>query len=319
MSYAAVIAIVWIYPIVQKLWYPKSKPLRYVWQLLSVSVAAQVGVLPISLFYFHQFPGLFFVSNLLIVPTLGIILGTGIIVIFLSLINQLPVHLARIFNEMISYMNTIVAWVARQEDFIFKDISFDGIQLLLAYFLIVTLILLLGQVNYKRLMFVLSSLLFIQGYTVFKAYASSQKSEVLVLHQTKNTIIMERIGSEANVYTSNSNAAKNPVTDIKVGERIATVRHDTIVNSYLVRGKSFLVLDSLGIYPLEKKVETVLLTQSPKINLDRFISTTNPRQIIADGSNYTSNIERWKATCLKRKIPFHYTGEKGYYVFNGKD
>lgn len=319
MSYAAVIAIVWIYPIVQKLWYPKSKPLRYVWQLLSVSVAAQVGVLPISLFYFHQFPGLFFVSNLLIVPTLGIILGTGIIVIFLSLINQLPVHLAWIFNEMISYMNTIVAWVARQEDFIFKDISFDGIQLLLAYFLIITLILLLGQVNYKRLMFVLSSLLFIHAYTVFKAYASSQKSEVLVLHQTKNTIIMDRIGSEANVYTSNSNAAKNPVTDIKVGERIATVRHDTIVNSYLVRGKSFLVLDSLGIYPLEKKVETVLLTQSPKINLDRFISTTNPRQIIADGSNYTSNIERWKATCLKRKIPFHYTGEKGYYVFNGKD
>jgi competence protein ComEC len=216
-------------------------------------------------------------------------------------------------------MNTIVAWVAKQEDFIFKDISFDGLQLLFTYFLIVTLIFLLVQLNYKRLSFFLISLLCLQSYTLYKMYESSQKSEVLVLHQTKNSIIVERIGTEAKVYTSNSNAEENPITDMKVGERIRTVRHDTIANSYSVQGKLFLVLDSLGIYPSEKKVETVLLTQSPKINLDRFISTTNPRQIIADGSNYTSNIERWKATCLKRKIPFHYTGEKGYYVFNGKD
>jgi len=319
MSYAAVFAIVWIYPLLQKLWHPKSKPLRYVWQLFSVSVAAQVGVLPISLFYFHQFPGLFFISNLLIIPALGIILGTGILVIFLSLINQLPAHLAWIFNEMISYMNTIVAWVARQEDFIFKDISFDGLQLLFSYFLIVALIFLLEQLNYKRLTFFLASLLSLQSYTLYKAYTSSKKSEVLILHQTKNTIIVERNGSEATVYTSHYNAAENPVTDIKVGEGIATVRHDTIANSFLAQGKSFLVLDSLGIYPTEKEVQTVLLTQSPKINLDRFITITKPTQIIADGSNYTSYIKRWKATCLKRKIPFHYTGEKGFYVFNSED
>jgi len=46
MSYAAVIAIVWIYPKLQRFWYPEQLIVRKGWQLISVSVAAQLGVLP---------------------------------------------------------------------------------------------------------------------------------------------------------------------------------------------------------------------------------------------------------------------------------
>ncbi len=315
MSYAAVLAIVWIYPMLQKLWHPKYKPIRYIWQLLSVSVAAQLGVLPISLFYFHQFPGLFFISNLLIIPALGFILGTGILVIILTLINQLPDILAEFFNALISYMNTIVAWVAQQENFIFKHISFDGVQLILAYGLLVMLILLTQRLNFKRVALFLVSLLCFQSYTCYQVYLASQKNEVLILHQTKNTIIVARNGAQTTVFTSNTSAIENAIANIKIGERIRTTTYDTLVNGYLINGKSFLILDSLGIYPAEKLKSDVLLTFSPKINLDRLITITRPTQIIADGSNYTSYVKRWKTTCLKRKIPFHYTGEKGFYSF----
>lgn len=319
MSYAAVLAIVWIYPLLQRFWYPKSKPVRYVWQLLSVSVAAQLGVLPISLFYFHQFPSLFFISNLLIIPALGFILGTGILVILLALINQLPSTLAWFFNELISYMNKIVAWVAQQEDFIFMHISFDAIQLLLAYALITTLILLLKQLHFKRMAFFLASLLMFQCYTIYQTVAASQKKKVMVLHQTKNTIILERSGWDTTVLTSDTTTAKNPVNNIKIGERIRNISYKPVANSYFINKKRFLMLDSLGVYPSEKKEQIVLLTHSPKINLERFIARTNPSKIIADGSNYTSFIARWKATCIKRKIPFHYTGEKGFYSFGAID
>jgi competence protein ComEC len=319
MSYAAVLAIVWIYPILQKLWYPKYKPIRYVWQLLSISVAAQLGVLPISFFYFHQFPGLFFISNLLIIPVLGFILGTGILVIFLALINQLPSTLAWFFNELISYMNKVVAWVAQQEDFILQHISFNAIQLLLVYALITTLVLLLKQLHFKRVVFFLTSLLMFQCYTIYQIIAASQKNKVMVLHQSKNTIIFDRNGWDTTVLTSDTTAAKNPVTDMKIGERIRNISYENVANSYLINEKRFFILDSLGVYPSENTEQIILLTHSPKINLDRFIATTNPSKIIADGSNYTSYIARWKATCIKRKIPFHYTGEKGFYSFGAID
>ena len=68
MSYLAVLGIVSIQPILYIIWQPKYWTLDKPWQIFTVTLAAQAGVLPISLFYFHQFPGLFFISNLVVSP-----------------------------------------------------------------------------------------------------------------------------------------------------------------------------------------------------------------------------------------------------------
>ncbi len=101
MSYLAVISIVCFQPILVRLWRPKFKPVNSLWQIFTVTLAAQFGVMPISLFYFHQFPGLFFVANLVIIPFLEIILGMGIFVIFfeyprvLKRRDRLPKYLSK--------------------------------------------------------------------------------------------------------------------------------------------------------------------------------------------------------------------------------
>lgn len=316
MSYAAVFAIVWIYPLLQKLWFPKNKILRYLWQLLSVSVAAQLGVLPISLFYFHQFPGLFFISNLLIVPSLGFILGTGIMVIFLALINLLPNWLVVFFNKLIGWMNSIVAWVANQESFLFKSISLDNGQLVLAYFVIGMLVYMLQRIIFKRVALFLIALLCFQSWTIYQNYKASSTNEVLVLHQTKNPILISKNGTSLNIMTGDSEAAEKVILDYRIGERIDSSSYKTLANSYNVHGLPLLIIDSLGMYTQQHPGQVILLTYSPKLNLDRLLHTIKPRQIIADGSNYKSYVERWKETCSKNKVPFHYTGEKGAYYFN---
>jgi competence protein ComEC len=318
MSYAAVFAIVWIYPLLQKLWYPKNKILRYLWQLLSVSVAAQLGVLPISLFYFHQFPGLFFISNLLIVPALGFILGTGILVIFLALINLLPDWLVLLFNELIGWMNGIVSWVADQESFIFKSISFDYGQLILAYLVIGILVYSLQHISFKRVAVFLIALLSFQSWSIYQNYLASSTTEVLVMHQTKNSILLHKSGKTIDVFTSDSKASEKAIADYRIGERIDSVNYNLLANSYDVLGLPLLVIDSLGVYPKQGSGQIILLTYSPKLNLERLFETTRPKQIIADGSNYKSYVERWQETCKKNKIPFHYTGEKGAYLFEKK-
>jgi competence protein ComEC len=58
----------------------------------------------------------------------------------------------------------------------------------------------------------------------------------------------------------------------------------------------------------------VLLTNSPRINLNRLIDSLKPKYIIADASNYKSYAQRWKTTCMNKKIPFHSTYEKGAFV-----
>ena len=316
MSYTAVLAIVWIYPMLQKLWFPKNIILKKIWQLFSVSVAAQLGVLPISLFYFHQFPGLFFISNLLIVPFLGLILSIGIVVIALALANTLPDLLVIGYSKMIQLMNSTIAWVAQQEAFIFKNISFDGFQLVLTYALIIGLLVGLTKVTFRRVVFFLSALLLLQLYTYHARYTSSKCQQLVLLHQIKNSILLHKNGAILNVYSNNQNPTERLVTDYQVAERISKIYYDSLQNSYSLSKKKIHIIDSLGILPTANDVDYLILTQSPKINLERLLDSVQPALLIADGSNFKSHIYRWRKTCLKRKLPFHYTGEKGAFYFN---
>ena len=125
LSYLAVFFIVWLQPLLYKLWKPKLKFVDYSWQLLTVSTAAQLGVLPLSLYYFHQFPGLFFMSNLIIIPFLGMILGVGILIIILATLKILPAFLAIFYEKIIFLLNQTVGWIAEQESFLFQNISFS--------------------------------------------------------------------------------------------------------------------------------------------------------------------------------------------------
>ena len=87
-------------------------------------------------------------------------------------------------------------------------------------------------------------------------------------------------------------------------------------NLVYFKTNKILIIDSLGVFPKQIQPDILLLTQSPKVNLERLLQIYKPRTIVADGSNYKSYVSRWKATCEKEKIPFHATGEKGFYRLN---
>ena len=84
-------------------------------------------------------------------------------------------------------------------------------------------------------------------------------------------------------------------------------------NTLYFQEKKIFILDSFGVYPKNSTPDIVVLTQSPKINLERMFQILKPKMVVADGSNYSTYISLLKATCLKNKIPFHATAEKGFF------
>ena len=314
LSYLAVIAIVAIQPRLVKLWKPKNFIIAKVWDYFTVGIAAQFGVAPISLYYFHQFPGLFFVANVIIIPFLGFILATGIIVIILALCNALPKFLADAFSFIISSMNDLMKWLSLQESFLFKDISFNGWQVIAAYIFAIAFVQLGIQKNYKWLKFTLISILLFQGVNLFNKYTNSTNS-LTVFHKSRHTIIGEKTQNKLDVFSDldSLNQFSN-LKDYVIGNNIKVINGFKIPSYIQTKSHTILIVDSLGVYNVKKlKPHYIILTQSPKVNLKRLIDSIQPKQIIADGSNYKSYVTRWKATCLKQKIPFHYTGEKGFF------
>ncbi len=315
MSYVAVFAIVWIYPKLQRFWFPDNILIRKVWQLLAVSISAQLGVLPVSLFYFHQFPALFFVSNLLVIPFLGLLLSTGILVIVLSFADVLPHFLAVGYNFLIQTMNTVVAWVGQQERFLFKAIPFDGVQLVLGYFLVIALTITLTKPKIKNIWVLGSSILLLQLWAIWTQHQSNNKESLILAHQAKQTLLLQQQGNSLKVHSRDTNFNPTTINNFKIAERIESSKMDSLKSSYHFNQKKLFIMDSFGSYPKAQPLDYLLLTQSPKIHLDRLLDSLRPKMVLADGSNYRSYISQWKTTCAQKEIPFHSTSEKGYFVF----
>jgi competence protein ComEC len=85
LSYAAVFGIVSLQPLIYG-WFKKSRwwLVDKLWALTSVSLAAQIATFPLALYYFHQFPLYFLLSNLLVIPLATILLPTGLSYLLLS-------------------------------------------------------------------------------------------------------------------------------------------------------------------------------------------------------------------------------------------
>ncbi|MDO6599492.1 MULTISPECIES: ComEC/Rec2 family competence protein [Tenacibaculum] len=318
LSYLAVFGIIWVQPRLYGLWQPKVVVLDKGWQLFTVSIAAQMGVLPISLYYFHQFPGLFLLSNLVIIPFLGTILIGGIIVIMLSLFEVLPEFVADSYGFVISLMNTFVSWISKQESFLFSEISMSGILMLAWYFVIIFGFLFLIEKRPKKLVFWLISIVIVQSFVFYGDFQKKKKHEFIVFHKNKKSVLGERVGDTLHVFHNlNATIIKEDkmLTSYKVGEAINLKYETRNPSIFQFKNQHIIVIDSLGIYKVNSlKNPIVILQNSPKINLERLIVTLNPKEIIADGSNYKSYIKSWQVICTNTKTPFYPTGKNGAYI-----
>jgi competence protein ComEC len=317
LSYLAVFFIVWVQPIFSSFWKPKYKVLNYFWQLLTVSLAAQLGVGLLSIYYFHQFPGLFFISNLVIIPVLGLILILGIAVITLSLLNVLPNMVAESYMFIIKAMNSFVSFVGEQESFIAKNISISLMLLLVSYGAIIFFILWIETNKFKRLIIFLSFLFVISIINIYEKHSIETSNKFIVFHKNAESLIGIKKGDKTVFHSSKeTNSESYLLKNYLISERINNVKF-TKENSYLFNFEEtkILIIDEKELFEFKTiKPSIIILKNSPKINLERVIQLHKPSRIIADGSNYTSFIENWRMTCLKRKTPFHSTLQKGAYI-----
>ena len=105
LSFAAVYSILLFYPLFSSIWKPRLLPLKYVWNILALSMAAQLGTLPLILFYFGAFPTYFLLANLAVAPLSTCILGSALAALTLSsipLIGDVSISLLDLSTDMLN-------------------------------------------------------------------------------------------------------------------------------------------------------------------------------------------------------------------------
>ncbi len=113
LSYLAVGGIIFFQPLVQALWKPKFAVLKYIWSMSAVSIAAQIATSPVSIYFFHQFPNYFLLSNLIAIPVSFIILILGVAFFIMGSIPLIGKGIAFCLEKCLMLMNNSVISVER--------------------------------------------------------------------------------------------------------------------------------------------------------------------------------------------------------------
>ena len=319
LSYLALFFIIWFQPLLSGIWKPKYKICVYFWDILTVSFAAQIGTMPLSIYYFHQFPGLFFITNLFIIPLLGIIMGVGIVVILIASFSVVPKFLTITIEHLISSLNFIIHKIAAIDYFVVKNISFTKEMLWSSYLIILLAVILIKKPTFYKTVALFMSIFLLQLIFIFQKKENRSSSELTIFNYKKNTLIIERIGKGVTIYCNDSikkGLDSNLIIQSFLIEKFCSVSAvKPIQNTLYHKNKKVLIIDSSAIYNKSISPNILIITQSPKLNMERLIKTIKPQQIVLDYSNYKSYTKLWKETCRKEKIPFHDTNEKGFYMY----
>jgi competence protein ComEC len=111
LSFMAVLAILLFYPLFERVW-PQSflldhRAFRWVWTMLAVSCAAQIGVAPLIAYYFGRFSNYFLLTNLFVVPAATLILYLSLVVLLIPAFAYLLIYVVDSLNRLLLWMATL--------------------------------------------------------------------------------------------------------------------------------------------------------------------------------------------------------------------
>jgi len=116
LSFTAVFSIVYIYQRFEFLLPEKIKPselhnnvVKHVFQMFLVSLAALIGTVPITIFYFNRIPIISMLSNLVIIPLIGVIGALGFAQVILgSIWNWFNIAYGEVETVLLTILQKIV-------------------------------------------------------------------------------------------------------------------------------------------------------------------------------------------------------------------
>ena len=311
MSYLAVFGILFLAPLFHINF--KLRPIAWFWQLTTVSIAAQIAVAPLSIYHFDQFPGLFLLSNWVILPFMGLFLYGSIILLLWLMFTALPPWFVWLEDNCVALMVKFVKWIAGHENFILKELYFDSSSLVIFYFILGTLVLYLKSQKPYWIVGSYAGLL-----SLYFTLNYSHPKQLWITHQYKKSVVVGQENQTLAFYTSDS--LTNQMKLVQDFKRLFPYQKTKILplkNVYRVNGISLLPIDGPWVHQLEVLPSGFwLLQNNAKINLMRLLERTLPKKVIIDGSNSPYYINQWSKTLKQAQIPFHITGEKGALSLN---
>jgi len=317
LSYAAVLSILLFDPIIKKLVYVKHVALKKGWEMISITLAAQILTTPISIFYFHQFPILFLFTNLVAIPLSSLILLSEIALCVFWQVG-IPVNaIANIINTLITFLNNYIHYMEKIPFGMIKHIYIGVSSILLMYGLIFVAYMLCKKYNSINLKLFCWSLLLFSTTHFLETAIHYQKNRIIVLDIPNHSCIVVQHGKEAVIL------GDNPLflNRVKFDEIKEQIGYAFWIKKFqlkkLPQKPCIITLQANQLIGPSKipHIPITILSGNPRLHLNDLTHLINENNmIIIDHSNKVWKIRQWEKEADKLLLPFNSIAEKGPYL-----
>jgi competence protein ComEC len=307
LSYWAMFGLIFLQPKLQLLYLPKNYVIKNLINNVYSSISATLTTLPITLYFFHQFPLWFIICNIIIIPLTSILLFLCLIYLFNIKISA--VFITILLNGIIYFINLF------DRSSIIDLIDFKLYDML---FLIICFILLNELLKNKKFITVASLCFLIiswQLINLFSVHLTKSVNLITVYQITNQSTILVKSGNSVNYNQIDTNKF-----NYHIKPHLITFNYSkTIVkpfNYIKTNNEQIVVLSQKNKIPIAdyNKITILILQNNFRLNENYLNKFKNTKQVIIDGSINFYNSLHIEKLCRKFDISLYSTKANGAFL-----
>ncbi|MGC3977098.1 MAG: ComEC/Rec2 family competence protein [Paludibacteraceae bacterium] len=324
LSYAAVLSIVFFQPGISKWIFPRNKIAKWTWDLVAVSVAAQLGTAPFTLYYFHQFPNFFLLTNIIAIPLSSIIIYLAIALLLLSFVPLLSTFIALLLKWSLWLMNSSIVFI-QELPFSVSYLSLDYRQLIFSFVALFFVVFFFYNKKFSLLIVGLCSILVVTSIFFYQKYTNLRTAQFIVFSDSRVPIINFIFQEENYVFTTDSLHAEKIADSFWKSKML---NNPTYLNKNQWFESGFCCFYGKRIFILTDNtlknkttenplpIDYLVITNKTKPKIEHILACMQPKTVIVDkciSAWYTNHI---KEVCRQNKTAFYIVAENGAFVLN---
>ncbi len=193
LSFAAVFGIFWLnQPLLKLFPKTKSKTQRFMMNILTVSLAAQISTLPLVLYYFHQFSFISIIANLIIIPLAEVVIVFSLQMVVLIAAGFDMAFLNGIFSFTVENLLTLIHWFSTFDSVFFQNIPMHWLEAILAFLMVYFLRFVVKKPALKSFLNFGMALMFFFALRVSLNYVESERNEVMVHRFFRENVVSSK-------------------------------------------------------------------------------------------------------------------------------
>ncbi len=317
LSFVAVLSLLIFYePIHEKLRF-KWKISKFLWSVVAATLAAEILAAPIVIYYFHQFPVSFLITNVVAIIVMQGVLYMGFGILLVSGVVLLPEGIGWILGKAVTLLNLFIAYLGHWQPGALSRLYLSTYEMVLVYIAIAALgYFILRQAKNAVYLGLLAVLVFLISVNV-GAYKNAGQ-ELMIVYNTQNVPYYElAYGHEFtaskvdSVYQKAINRATEPV---HIMRGIHQKMKKDPGSAFLVNYQRVMIVDGTVDTNAKLPVGFVVYTGHQFPDIVAIQKTLTPQLIIV-GAPFTITQQReLQKTARANHIYLHCTGIEGAFV-----